>query len=122
MKRRLECEENMNWKLLGGFLFFILGLLLVVYNELLVHGVLGRTVTGAIFIVLGLLIILLKKEQLHYAFFIASFLILIKVIEGLRETDMKNVGFVVGDIAMFLIIVMIGFGMYFLVKKHVKIS
>ena len=51
------------WKLLAGCLFLLLGLAIVIRNELFVHGVLGVTVTGAILIVLGILTIALKKEE-----------------------------------------------------------
>ena len=109
---------NTNWKLIVGFLISIAGLFLIVYNQLLVHGVFGRIITGIILIILGILIILLKKERLHYAFFIASIFTFIKMIEGLRETDMKIAGFIAGDIAMILFLVVLGVVTYYLEKKH----
>ena len=118
LDRLIEEKMNTNWKLIVGFLFSITGLFLIVYNQLLVHGVFGRIITGIILIILGILIILLKKERLHYAFFIASILTFIKMIEGLHETDMKIAGFIAGDIAMILFLVVLGVVTYYLEKKH----
>ena len=106
------------WKLLLGFLFIILGLVEIIYNHLMVHGVLGRTITGIILVTLGVLILLFKKEQMHYAFFIAAFLTSLKMFKGLRETGMKIEMFIIGDIIMVLILAVIGFIIYYKEKKH----
>lgn len=106
------------WKLLLGFLFIILGLVEIIYNHLMVHGVLGRTITGIILVALGVLILLFKKEQMHYAFFIAAFLTSLKMFKGLRETGMKIEMFIIGDIIMVLILAVIGFIIYCKGKKH----
>jgi hypothetical protein len=92
-------------------------MVLIAYNESIAHGILGRTVTGIIFLFLGVLIVLLKKKRVHYAFFAASFLTLIKIGYGLYETNMKLTGFIISDVSLFVILVVIGFFLYFFVRQ-----
>lgn len=108
------------WKLSAGCLILLFGLIVIVYNELIVHEFLGRTVTGFILVVLGVLILLLKKENVHYAFFIAAVIAFIKLLYGLYETYMKMVGFIISDLAMVLILAIIGFCIFYWGRKSKK--
>jgi len=109
-----------NYKLILGFIISFIGLFYSVYNQIQTTVVLGRTITGIILLILGILIIILKKEKLYFAFFLSSMLTLLKIFLSLIETNFKIVGFIVGDIILFLFLVWITGIIFYYYKNKSK--